>query len=266
MSGILFAFLILSFLGLVLGIGLTFADKKFSVEKDAKLVSLEEMMPGANCGACGYAGCSSYAQAVFDGIAKPGLCVPGGKELADKMGNLLGVTVDAPEKKIAFVFCKGSCNDTVKSYKYYGIEDCNAASLLFKGDNECKSGCLHLGSCIKVCDTGAVYINGDGNITVDPDKCIGCGKCANICPNQVIKLIPVTATYVAACNNHENGAAVRKNCKVGCIGCKICEIKSPESGFKVIDNLAVSDYTTSENLSEKAADVCPRKVIVKVNK
>lgn len=264
MSGIIFAFIILSVLGLLLGIGLSIADKKFSVEKDEKLVSLEAMMPGANCGACGYAGCSSYAQAVFDGTAQPGLCVPGGKDLSDKMGSLLGVSVKAPEKKVAFVFCKGSCKDSPKSYKYYGIEDCNAAAILFKGDNACKSSCLHLGSCIKVCDTGAVYKNNDGDIVVDQSKCIGCGKCANVCPNQVIKLIPATASYVTACNSHENGAAVRKNCNVGCIGCKICEVKFPDSGFKVIDNLAVSDYIASEAEAKKAADACPRKIIVKI--
>lgn len=264
MSGILFAFLILSVLGLVLGIGLSIADKKFSVAKDPKLVSLEEMMPGANCGACGYAGCSSYAQAVFEGIAKPGLCVPGGKDLADKMGNILGVSVEAPEKKVAFVFCKNSCKDSLKTYKYFGIDDCNAASILFKGDNACKYGCLHMGSCIKVCDTGALYKNSDGDIKVDKNKCIGCGKCASVCPNQVIKLIPADASYVTACNSHDNGAAVRKNCNSGCIGCKICEVKFPESGFKVVDNLAVSDYKASSENAKKAAEACPRKVIVKV--
>lgn len=263
MSAILYAFLILSFLGLILGIGLALADKKFAVVRDEKLVALEEMMPGANCGGCGYAGCSAYAQAVFEGTAVPGLCIPGGKALADKMGEVLGVEVKAPEKKVAFVFCKGNCNNSQKAYKYYGLEDCNAAALLFKGDNACKSGCLHMGSCIKVCESHAIYRDEQDNIVVDPDKCIGCGRCASVCPNQVIKLIPADAEYAVACSSHDKGADVNKNCKAGCIGCKICEVKFPQSGFKVENNLAAFDYATKSEDSEKAYAACPRKIIVK---
>lgn len=265
MSSILFAFLILAGLGLILGVCLAVADKKFTVEKDTKLVQLEAMMPGANCGGCGFAGCSAYAEAVFKGEAKPGLCSPGGQALAEKMGAVMGVEVEqVAEKKVAFVFCKGTCTKTKKDYKYYGLSDCNAAALLFGGDNSCKYGCLHLGSCIKVCEQGAISKNSDGDIVVDSGKCIGCGRCQSVCPKGVIKLIPESSVYAVACNSKDKGADVNKKCESGCIGCKICEVKFPGSGFTVTDNLSVYDGKTLNEATEQAAQACPKKVIVKL--
>ena len=141
---ILFAFLVISVLGLLLGAGLAVADKLLKVKKDEKLEKLEAIMPGANCGGCGFAGCSAYASAVAEGTAKPGLCSPGGKDLAAKMGEIMGVSVEEVERKVAFVFCQGGKDITREDYKYQGIKDCNAASLLFQGPNACKEGCLHL--------------------------------------------------------------------------------------------------------------------------
>lgn len=261
---ILFAFLILAGLGIILGIGLAIADKKFSVETDPKLEELQANMPGANCGGCGFAGCSAYAEAVYKGTAQVGLCSPGGQALADKMGKILGIEVAATEKMVAFVFCKGNCSKTKKDYDYKGLKDCNAASILFKGDNGCKEGCLHLGSCMAVCPNEAIYKNDNDEIVVDKEKCIGCGNCTKVCPNGVIKLIPYKATYAVACNSHLSGAFVNKVCSAGCIGCKICENKAPESGFKVDNFLAVADYNATEENAAKAAQLCPRKIITKV--
>lgn len=262
---ILFAFLILAGLGVILGIGLAIADSKLAVKNDPKLDELQGMMPGANCGGCGFAGCSNYAEAVFKGEAQPGLCAPGGKDLAVKMAKIMGVEAVEQERMAAFVFCKGNCDKTVKEFDYKGIKDCNAASLFFKGDNGCKAGCLHMGSCISVCEFGAISKNENGEIVVDRDKCTGCGKCTKVCPNGVIKLIPYSAKFAVACNSHENGAKVRKVCEAGCIGCKICETKFPDAGFKVDNFLAVSDYKSSEEESRKAAEACPRKIITEIN-
>lgn len=261
---ILTAFLILAILGALLGTGLAFASKKLAVKKSEKLEQLEEMMPGANCGGCGFAGCAAYAEAVFSGTAAPGLCSPGGQALADKMSEVMGVAAAKVEKQVAYVFCHGSCSKTTKDFEYVGLEDCNAASLLFKGDGSCKYGCLHLGSCIKVCEQGAISRDEDGQITVDRDKCIGCGKCEKVCPNGVIRIIPCTAKYVVSCNSHDNGARVRKVCEAGCIGCKICETKFPESGFKVDAFLASASFDAPPEEQEKAAQACPRKIITKL--
>ena len=260
---ILYAFLIIAGIGALLGLGLAIADKKLAIEKDEKLVALEQIMPGANCGGCGFAGCADYAAAVASGKAEPGLCAPGGKDLAEKMGKIMGIEVTVGEKMVAYIFCKGSCEKTVKDYDYRGLTDCNAASLLFKGDNGCKSGCLHLGSCMAVCDSNAIFRKEEGTLEVDRTKCVGCGKCTKVCPNGVIKLIEDRTQFVVACNSHDKGADVRKVCEVGCIGCKICQIKFPEAGFKVEDNLAVSSPVAPQDQAALAMEACPRKVITR---
>lgn len=261
---ILSAFLVIALMGLILGLGLAVADKKLAVTKDEKLVQLEENMPGANCGGCGFAGCSAYAEAVFKGEAEIGLCSPGGSALAQKMGEIMGKSVDlTQEKMVAYVHCRGNKDVTETQFSYSGLEDCNAAYLLQAGPNACKEGCLHLGSCMKVCPAEAIYKDSEGFIVVDPDKCIGCGKCTGVCPTGVIRLIPASATYVVACNNHESGAKVRKECKVGCIGCKICEVKFPSSGCHVTSFLSSIDYSADHSQLADACEACPQKCIVK---
>ncbi len=260
---ILYSFVVIAVLGLVLGIGLSIADKKLKVEKDSKLLDLEAAMPGANCGGCGYAGCAAYAEAVFNGSAPAGLCAPGGAALAARMGEILGIEVEVKEREVAYVHCKGNPGITMQEYEYKGISDCNAAALLLGGPNACKEGCLHLGSCIAVCPVGAISRDADGNVVVDKEKCIGCKKCTTVCPNGVIKMIPYSAKYVVACNNHENGARVRAVCQAGCIGCKICQVKVPGSPFMVENFLSRVDYSKSQENVEQVLELCPRKCIEK---
>lgn len=260
---ILFAFIVLSLLGLALGVSLAFAEKKLYVEKDEKLVALEGIMPGANCGGCGYAGCSAYAEAVFKGEAVPGLCSPGGNDLSMKMGEILGVSVEATERMVAFVHCSGNSEVTKQEYEYAGIQDCNAAALLHGGPNGCKEGCLHLGSCIAVCTAGAISRNEKGDIVVDKELCMGCKACTKVCPNGVIKMVPYSAEHIVACNNHLPGGKVKKVCSVGCIGCKICQIKVEGSSFKVENFLSSNDYSLDQSAAEKAAELCPQKCIIK---
>lgn len=260
---ILFAFIVISVLGLLLGLCLAIAEKKLAVEKDDKLVKLEESMPGANCGGCGFAGCASYAEAVFNGEAKPGLCSPGGENLARLMGEILGVDVEIGEKMVAFVHCKGNPSHTEIEYEYKGIPDCNAAALLQSGPNSCKEGCLHLGSCISACSSGAISKDENGDIVVDKEKCIGCGKCVSVCPNKVIRMVPYRAEYIVACNNHQQGGKVRKICSVGCIGCRICAIKVENSPFEVVDFLSSNDYSKNQDNAVKGLELCPQKCIIR---
>lgn len=261
---ILIAFLVIAILGLLLGFGLAVADKKLAVEKDEKLIALEAIMPNANCGGCGYPGCSGYAAAVADGTAVIGLCSPGGAALSAKMAEIMGVEVTEPtEKMVAFVFCNGNAEVTKQEFNYKGITDCNAASLLHSGFNACKEGCLHLGSCISVCPVLAISKNEKGQIVVDKEKCIGCKKCTTVCPNGVIKMLPYSAEYVVPCNNHEMGAKVKKACQVGCIGCKICQVKFPESGCVVENFLSHIEYDKVGKDIEGAMAACPQKCIKK---
>ncbi len=261
---ILIAFLIVSILGLLLGFGLSVAEKKLSVEQDPKLVELQSIMPGANCGGCGYAGCAAYAEAVYNGEAKPGLCSPGGAELALRMGSIMGVDVEIKEKMVAFVHCDGNLDTTKTDYEYSGLSDCNAASLLQGGPMACKEGCLHLGSCISACPVAAISRSDNGKITVDKDKCIGCGSCVAVCPNNVIRLVPYSAEYIVACNNHLPGGKVKKVCQSGCIGCRLCEIKVDGSPFHIDSFLSSNDYSKNQDAGSKAMEICPQKCIKKV--
>lgn len=261
---ILYAFLILSSLGLLLGFGLSLAEKKLASNKDEKLIALEAIMPGANCGGCGYAGCSGYAEAVYKNLAKPGLCQPGGEALSKKMSQLVGVEAIKEEKMVAHVMCAGDSTSVKKSFSYSGLEDCNALSLLFGGDEECKYGCLGLLSCAKVCPTGAIGKDEKGLIEVNREKCIGCGACQRVCPKGTIVLIPITAEYVVSCSNHDSGVKAKKVCSKACIGCKICEVKVESSPFVVESFLSHNDYTKDQKSAPEACQKCPQKCITRI--
>jgi ferredoxin len=164
-------------------------------------------------------------------------------------------------RMVAQVHCRGSRETSSYLYEYHGVKDCNAAYMLFEGDKECKYGCLGYGSCMKVCPTDAIYYDKEGLVRVDRDKCIGCEKCVDVCPTGVMKMIPYDADFIVACNSTDKPAVVRKYCKVGCIGCKICEKKSPEGGYKVENFLATIDYTQKGDRSA-GAEACPVKCII----
>ncbi|WP_320121121.1 RnfABCDGE type electron transport complex subunit B [uncultured Sphaerochaeta sp.] len=263
---IVMAIIVVAVLGGLFGFGLSYAEKKLAVKKDPKALALEPIMPGANCGVCGYAGCAAYAAAVALGEAPIGLCSPGGPDLVTKMAEIMGQKVEASgetRRKVAHVMCRGNVDVSSQDYKYEGLEDCNAAFLLFGGDYGCKSACLHLGSCIKVCPTGAISRDAEGYIIVDEKKCISCEKCVQICPTGAMHMIYEDSDYVIECNSHEPGGKVRKVCTVGCIGCKICENKYPESGCKVDRFLSTFDQTLPHSQIADAAEACPTKCIIK---
>lgn len=263
MINIIFAFLIIGVLGIVLGLGLSIAEKKLKTEKDEKLEALEAIMPGANCGGCGYAGCASYAEAVRNMTAKPGLCSPGGEALSQKMAQIMGVEAEKKERMRAFVFCRGNSEVTKSDYNYDGISSCEAASLLFGGPESCKEGCMHMGSCLKVCPSKAISKGEKGNIVVDKEKCTGCGLCVRTCPTGAMRLIPYNADFVVACGNHDSGAKARKKCAVSCIGCKICEVKVESSPFKVENFLSTNNYNLPQDKCEEASLKCPQNCIVR---
>lgn len=263
---IFLAILIVAALGGLFGYGLSVAEKRLAIEKDPMVLALEPIMPGANCGVCGYAGCNAYAAAVASGEADLGLCTPGGPSLVEKMSEIMGLKIDPVadfRRMVAHVMCRGNLDYTARDYYYDGLEDCNAAALLLGGDNTCKSSCLRLGSCIRVCPTDAIYKDEEGYIIVDEKKCISCEKCVLVCPTGAMKMIGEGDEYAIECNNHESGGKVRKYCSVGCIGCKICEVKYPESGCTVERFLATFDQMVEHHQIPEAAEACPTKCIIK---
>ncbi len=258
-SVILYPVLIVGTIGLVFGCLLAFASVVFSVKTDEREIEIISELPGANCGACGYAGCSSYAAAIVNDGAPVNACPVGKDAVAEKIAKIMGVEAEDVEEKAAKVMCMGSCDVAIYKYEYHGVSDCAAAAKLAGGAKSCPNGCLGLGSCVSVCEFGAISVV-DGVAVIDDDKCVACGKCINKCPKHIIKFVPKKNKVWVPCSNNEKGVVTKQYCTVGCIGCKMCEKVCPVSSIKVTDNFASIDYSLCINCGECALK-CPKKVI-----
>jgi len=261
---ILYAVLSLGILGLVLGTLLGFASDKFKVQVDERIPKVREVLPGANCGGCGYAGCEAYATAVVEEGAPLTACVVGGAACAAKIAEIMGaeVKVEATDKKVAkkvaFVKCSGDCDSRKVKADLQGVTSCKEAAAL-ENRQGCSYGCLGCGDCVKVCKFGAISLV-NGIAVVDEEKCVNCGACVRSCPQKLIESVPKDNRYRVACNSKDMGKTVRENCSKGCIGCRMCERNCPVQAISVNDNLALVDYTKCTNCGT-CASKCPVKVI-----
>lgn len=259
MDGIIQAVLVVGITGLIFGIILSIASVIFAVKKDERIDLIEDALPGANCGACGFAGCSAYAGEIVNNGAAINLCSVGKSPVAKRISEIMGADAGEVEEKVAKVMCGGTCSLAEDKYIYEGVSDCRVAVRLGGGAKVCKYGCLGLGTCIEACHFDAIKII-DGVAVIDEEKCTGCGKCKEICPKNAIKIAPKNASIYALCSNKDKGPEVNKYCKVSCIGCKICEKNCPNGAVAVVDNLAVIDYGKCTGCGV-CAEKCPKKVI-----
>lgn len=259
MTNILTAVLWFAVFGGVFGLLLAIASKAFAVKVDERIPEICDALPGANCGGCGFAGCSALAEAIVKGEAKTNACVVGGAEAAEKISEIMGCKAEAAVRRRAQVMCSGSGERAKKKYLYNGAPDCIAATKLGGGDKLCPNGCIGLGTCTKVCAFGAIKIV-DGIAKVDDAICGGCGQCAEACPKHIIKLVPYDAPYRVACMSVDKGPVTKSYCEVGCISCRICEKNCPAGAITVNDFVASIAYDKCTGCGV-CAEKCPRKII-----
>ena len=250
---------ILAGLGAVFGILLAVASRVFAVEVDERVPQVREALPGANCGGCGYSGCDALAEAIVAGKAEPTACTVGGNAAAQAIAKALGVTVAVQKPKRAVVLCVGDADCAKQKYTYEGAGDCVAAERLAGGSKRCANGCLGEGSCAAVCEYDAISIV-NGVAVVDPTKCGGCGACTQVCPKNLLVLVPRDAAFSVNCSSHEKGPAVNSFCRVGCIGCGLCKRVCEHDAIVLTDFLASIDYDKCVGCG-KCAEKCPRHVI-----
>ena len=259
MTGIITAALLVGGVGLVIGILLSIAAKVFAVKVDANEIAIREVLPGNNCGGCGYAGCDGLAKAIAAGEAPVGACPVGGSSVAEQIGKIMG-TEGEMIKKVAFVKCGGDCSKAKDKYEYTGNQSCREANYVSGGPKGCTYGCMGFGSCVQVCEFDAISIV-DGIAVVDKEKCVACGKCVKECPKGLISLVPYTAKHLVQCNSKEKGKEVMSVCSAGCIGCSLCAKNCPKDAIVFENNLAVIDYDKCVNCGI-CAQKCPKKIIL----
>lgn len=258
---ILIALAALGSLTLLLATMLIAANKKLYVYEDPRIDTVEDLLPHANCGACGYPGCRPFAEALVAGKVLPGKCTVGTEEGRENIANFLGVALGNEEKQIARLACAGGTNVAVNHAHYEGIQTCQAASLISGGGKGCFWGCLGHGDCEKVCDFDAITMDGHSLPVVDIDKCTACGDCVEVCPKDLFSLQPLSHQLWVACKSQEEGDVVLEECEVGCTACGKCAMDVSGNLITMEHNLPVINY--SKNHSTKMPiQRCPTGAIV----
>lgn len=272
MNFILSAVIVLGAIALIAAVVLYACSKKFAVYEDPRIGQVQELLPGANCGGCGFAGCADMAGALVkacDGGSIDGLLCPvGGQAVMGQVADLLGMAVANSEPKVAVVRCYGTCENRPRIAEYDGLMTCAAVNATGQGETGCGYGCLGCGDCTRACTFDAIHMNPETGLPeVDEDKCTACGACVKACPRHIIELRkkgPKNRRVYVRCVNKDKGAVARKNCQVACIGCGKCFKVCKFDAITIENNLSYIDPDKCR-LCTKCVDECPTGAIVKVN-
>lgn len=263
---------ILTVLGLLLALILFWVAKKFKVEEDPRIDEVEKVMPGANCGGCGFAGCRAFADAA---VKAPNLdnqfCPVGGNETMKKVAAILGFEVAEKAPQVAVVRCNGSCENRPRVNEYDGVKSCKVKAALYSGDTLCSFGCVGCGDCVDACQFGAISMNPETGLpVVDETKCTACGACAKACPKSVIEIRNAGTTpknnrrVFVSCVNKDKGGVARKACKAACIGCGKCQKVCKFGAITIENNLCYIDSSKCKACGQCFFE-CPTGAIHVVN-
>ncbi|NDW17514.1 Fe-S cluster domain-containing protein [Dysgonomonas sp. 216] len=269
MSIILVSVISLGVIGAVGTIILFLVSKKFKVNEDPRIALVQDALPAANCGGCGFPGCGGFATACVNASSLSNLnCPVGGNSTMEKVAGILGMTVEKTEPKIAVIRCNGSCDNRQQTSLYDGASSCSIAAALYGGDTDCSYGCLGLGDCKAVCQFGAIKMNPSTRLPeIDEEKCTACGACAKACPKMLIELRKKgtnSRRIYVSCMNKDKGGVARKACTVACIGCNKCEKACTFDAISIQNNLAYIDDEKCR-LCRKCVKECPTSAITELN-
>ena len=260
LESILFPIICVGGLALVFGVILGFSAKKFAVESDPKVDKIINVLPGANCGGCGYPGCAVFAERVVNGEANYRGCPPGGSSAATEIAKQMGVDAAPTSRKVAFIMCNGTNDNIKRNYIYDGPKSCVSASQLATGGNKtCTYSCIGLESCKNACPFNAIKMVDSIAIVIEK-RCTAFGKCVKVCPMKLIEIVPEKSKVRVLCNSRDKVRLVKENCRAGCFGCNLCQKVCPEDAITVADNIAHIDYSKC-TLCMECVNKCPSKAI-----
>ena len=272
MNFILIAVIVLGAIALIAAVILYVVSKKFAVHEDPRIGQVAELLPGANCGGCGFPGCSGMADALVKGADKGSLeglnCPVGGAEVMGKVADLLGMAMANTEPMVAVVRCNGTCEHRPRIAQYDGLQSCAAMNVCSAGETGCGFGCLGCADCVAACQFDAIHMNPETGIPeVDDDKCTSCGACVKACPRHIIELRkkgPKNRRVFVSCVNKDKGAVAMKACKAACIGCGKCAKECKFEAITIENNVSYIDFNKCR-LCRKCVDACPTKAIHAAN-
>ena len=272
MNSIIIAVVILGGIAFVAALVLFVCSKKFAVFEDPRIARVNELLPGANCGGCGFAGCNAMAEALVKESDKGSIegisCPVGGAEVMSQVANLLGMTVANGEPQVAVIRCNGTCENRPRISQYVGLRTCAAMNACGAGETACGYGCLGCGDCVNACQFDALHMNEETGLPeVDENKCVACGACVKACPRHIIELRkkgPKNRRVFVSCVNRDKGAIAMKACKSACIGCGKCAKECQFEAITIEENLSYIDFTKCR-LCKKCVAICPTKAIQAVN-
>jgi Na+-translocating ferredoxin:NAD+ oxidoreductase subunit B len=266
---IIYTIITLSAIGTSAAVVLYFVSQKFKVYEDPRIDEVENSLPAANCGGCGYAGCRAFAEACVKASDLGELhCPVGGNDTMAKVAGLLGLEPVKKDARVAFIRCNGTCDHRPKTSTFDGATTCAIAASVYSGETDCQWGCLGYGDCFDVCEFDAIELRSDlGVPRIIDDKCVACGACVEACPKDLIELrkkFPKDRKVVVACRNTDKGGVARKACAVACIGCSKCEKECKFDAITIENNLAFIDSDKCK-LCRKCVPVCPTGSIIEEN-